>query len=319
MKNTQSIRYTTRNVWRFCRPHIVDGPGRHMHPGFERFVHWTPRARGGRGSQLLRRSWTLDAPKLGFECQFRRKFGHYQRVESHDSQKDVVSTVDPENEKGYVAPIDIKDVDAKKKVQTSPRTRKPTPPPRPGKNPRTLYSWQPEYEQVVDLWPLLNTVLLTEIDEQLQRATKEAISLPESQHQAHYKTAYEEILKVSKYDVPITDPPPKTVTIMGVDQIWSEYCRICPCLCEDDIPYIQIHAPTEDGGKGVTFKMLLQEMSDWLYGENAEEIIEGERGRVGLTVIAYLEPGGGHPGTGLLEAKLYWYLDKAESGIKIGW
>ena len=56
-----------------------------------------------------------------------------------------------------------------------------------------------------------------------------------------------------------------------------------------------------------------------LLDENAEEILEGERGKVGLTILTYLVPGGEVGEDSLLDSKLYWYLGKAEEGLKIGW
>ncbi|KAK6522179.1 hypothetical protein TWF281_002746 [Arthrobotrys megalospora] len=206
---------------------------------------------------------------------------------------------------------------------TSQVTREPTPPPRPNKHPKTLYEWEypepPDHGTSLSIWPKLNSTLVDEIEGKLQAATREAISLPDHQHQAHYKRAYEKIVESSDYDVPITDPPSESIAVVAVDELWSDQCRECPCFCEDDLPYILIRGPTENGGKGVTYKMLLEQMGDWLYGENAEEILEGERGKIGLTVLTYLVPGGEHEGNGLLYSKLYWYMRKAEVGVKIGW
>ncbi|RVD90221.1 uncharacterized protein DFL_001196 [Arthrobotrys flagrans] len=298
MRSTRIIQHTTQNVRRFCQLHST---------------HGRPLSRAWSPYSLSLRSEHPSIKKSNIQGSFR----YYQKGSKiYESRKSTADTVDPEPYNGPTK-------DAEHETLTVPRARKPTPPPHPGKNPRTLYSWippeVPDHGLGADFWPILNTTLTSEIEKKLQMATREAISLPEEQHQAHYKKAYEEIIKSSKYNVPVTDPPSETISIVAVDEIWSEDCRFCPCCCEDDIPYIQIHGSTEDGGKGVTFKMILEEVGDWLYGENAEEIIEGERGRVGLTILTYLEPGGEYEGNRLLEAKLYWYINKAEGGIKIGW
>ncbi|KAK6342009.1 hypothetical protein TWF730_001491 [Orbilia blumenaviensis] len=238
---------------------------------------------------------------------------YYQGGTIYEYQQRNIEVTSPS---GEAESVPVKGVNS----QAVSATRVPTPPPRPAKNPKTLYSWEPiesnDYGLGPNACPKINVPLVGMIGEKLQAATREAISLPDELHQAHYRNAYKELGKDPAYDVPVTNPPSKTIAIIAVDEIWSEHCRVCPCFCEDDIPYIRVHGSTANGGKGVTFKIILEEVGDWLYGENAEEILEGERGRIGLTLLNYLEPGGDHEG--ILDATLYWYLSKAEEGVKIG-
>ncbi|KAK6496269.1 hypothetical protein TWF481_002294 [Arthrobotrys musiformis] len=299
MRAAQIIRHARQNGWRFRQPNRAPGQATTL-AGFR----------------------TPYLPTLKFECPFIRGIHtqtilrYNEGVTNYESRKRADSSkLEPGHEPALDANVDS--------VKVVPSTREPTPPPYPGKNPRTFYSWMeiepPKNELGENKTPILNTTLTREIEGKLLAATREAISLPEEEHQAHYKKAYEEVAKDSRYEVPITDPPSETIGIVAVDELWSENCRWCPCACEDDLPYIQIHGSIENGGKGVTFKMIVEEMGDWLYGDNAEEIIEGERGRVGLTVLTFLEHGTQSEADGLLDSRLYWYVNKAEKGIQIGW
>ncbi|KAF3941302.1 hypothetical protein ABW19_dt0201697 [Dactylella cylindrospora] len=184
------------------------------------------------------------------------------------------------------------------------------PPDKRPRNPRTIYHPLTDVDQDIS-YGIVDPEILKIASDPLGAAMEESANLPLEEIRPFFRQVYKKLAENPKLDTPITsNPPSPCIYIHGVDYEnfeWPIKDSICPCCLNDDEPRILVEASKHDpDGRGVTYKQMIEEVGEWLYGDNPEEIVKGEAGRAGMSLINYMIRG--EKPDGLMTPALYWYM-----------